>query len=190
MSEFLGYNPNMPISDLINEVKSGVAHLVFLDAEERKIGSGSGFLSHNKLITCEHVLGQAYADDTRVWIRFENNSQRDLSEGVVLNINDLRGKSIYTSAESDNDFCILDVSSIDYENRYDFSIGHLDDSIEVGIEILFLGFPFRHSNLVSHRGFISSIYESNGINVLQLDASVNASNSGGPLIHPESKQVS
>ena len=31
--------------------------------------------------------------------------------------------------------------------------------------------------------------KSNGVDIIQLDASVNSSNSGGPLIHPESGDV-
>lgn len=48
--------------------------------------------------------------------------------------------------------------------------------------MLILGFPFEHRNLVCHRGIISSFFDRNGIDIIQLDASINASKSGGPLI--------
>jgi len=56
-------------------------------------------------------------------------------------------------------------------------------------QIAFLGYPFEHNNLTCHSGIISSFYTSGPVNIIQLDASVNASNSGGPLIDPLSGRV-
>jgi uncharacterized protein (AIM24 family) len=47
-----------------------------------------------------------------------------------------------------------------------------------------LGFPLEHDNLTCHQGIISSFYQSDLVSVIQIDASVNAGNSGGPLIDP------
>jgi S1-C subfamily serine protease len=48
-----------------------------------------------------------------------------------------------------------------------------------------LGFPLEHDNLTCHQGIISSFYRSGLDEVIQIDGSVNAGNSGGPLIDPE-----
>ena len=40
-----------------------------------------------------------------------------------------------------------------------------------------------------HAGIISSLYESNRVSVIQINASVNSSNSGGPLFDPSNGQV-
>ena len=44
-------------------------------------------------------------------------------------------------------------------------------------------------NLVCHAGVASSFYLSNNVDIIQVDASVNSSNSGGPLIHPKTGDV-
>lgn len=44
-------------------------------------------------------------------------------------------------------------------------------------------------NLTCHRGIISSFYQSGLTRIIQLDASVNAGNSGGPLIDPDTGHV-
>ena len=43
--------------------------------------------------------------------------------------------------------------------------------------------------LTVHRGFVSSIHHRNGIDIIQIDGSVNGGNSGGPLIDMNSKKV-
>ncbi|WP_414642299.1 S1 family peptidase [Bradyrhizobium sp.] len=55
----------------------------------------------------------------------------------------------------------------------------------IGDDVALLGFPLEHNNLTCHSGRICSFYESGLAHVIQIDASVNAGNSGGPLIDPE-----
>lgn len=52
-----------------------------------------------------------------------------------------------------------------------------------------LGFPLEHRNLVCHTGVISSFYQRGPAKVIQIDASVNQSNSGGPLLDPREGNV-
>jgi hypothetical protein len=48
------------------------------------------------------------------------------------------------------------------------------------------GYPRQlATNLTCHQGIISSFYRSGLAEVIQIDASVNAGNSGGPLIDPQ-----
>lgn len=47
----------------------------------------------------------------------------------------------------------------------------------------------EHRNLVCHRGITSSFFIKNNVKVIQLDASINQSNSGGPLVDPQSGNV-
>jgi serine protease Do len=52
-----------------------------------------------------------------------------------------------------------------------------------------LGYPFRQEHISCHSGIISAIYDSNITKTIQLDASVNHGNSGGPLFDPKMGDV-
>jgi len=52
-----------------------------------------------------------------------------------------------------------------------------------------MGYPYETQHLSSHVGYISAAYKRGGTQVLQLDASVNPSNSGGCVIDPETLSV-
>jgi len=54
---------------------------------------------------------------------------------------------------------------------------------------MILGFPFEHENLTCHFRRISSFYKKGLTNVIQIDASVNQSNSGGPLVAVKTGKV-
>ena len=60
---------------------------------------------------------------------------------------------------------------------------------KIGQPVAFLGYPLEHMNLTCHAGVISSFYRSGNVNVIQIDASVNPSNSGGPLFDPDAGDV-
>jgi len=179
----------MDFTSIINEIKSGVAHLLFIDSEGKRIGSGSGFLSGGKLITCDHVIRMPMPNGAKVYIRFEDNSADNPDEFIELDAGDLSSKVVASSPEDKNDFAVLEIPGIDYDERYNFELGSVDDDVNVGVEILFLGYPFEHLNLVAHRGYISSIYPAGNKVIIQIDGSVNSSNSGGPLMHPYTKKV-
>lgn len=59
------------------------------------------------------------------------------------------------------------------------------DGVQVGDDVIALGFPLRYelgSSLTVTRGIISSKRMSDGVEELQTDAAINPGNSGGPLV--------
>lgn len=59
----------------------------------------------------------------------------------------------------------------------------------MGEPVCALGFPFGEPHLTIHQGIISAIYKSGPATLLKLDMSINASNSGGPLISMKDGRV-
>lgn len=172
----------MEITHLIQQVKSGVCSMSFINPENKKIGSGSGFLSRNKLITNNHVLqnfeGKPFPNDTAVHLRIAKKSN-EYFEKVYLYEDFI--KNLVGSDKEWFDYAILEPNGIQFNEHYEFELGSHKDVIE-GEQILVMGFPFGSSNLTCHTGYVSSIYNDERVDIIQLDASINRGNSGGPAI--------
>ena len=66
------------------------------------------------------------------------------------------------------------------------------DSVQVGDDVIALGFPLRYelgSSLTVTRGIVSSKRVSYGVEELQTDAAINPGNSGGPLVDREGNVI-
>lgn len=179
----------MKIPDLIEKVKTGVVSITFYNGDNM-ISSGSGFLCKNRIITNNHVIcdpeGNVLSDTIGVKIRFAGDEvNKYVYEDTFAEFH----KALEVGAtEASFDYAVFNLDTIEYNDRYQFVLGSHDD-VKVGEKVLMMGFPFSLPNLTSHVGYISSIYKSGDVDVLQLDASVNAGNSGGPLIDLESLKV-
>jgi len=90
------------------------------------------------------------------------------------------------------------------ESSWDYAILNLDDpefstipsltlsangAIPIGQRIAVLGFQFEQTNLSIKQGILSSRYIRAGVKYMQIDASVNQGNSGGPLINIDNNRV-
>lgn len=164
--------------ELIEKIRSGVIHIEFL-LNDIVIASGSGFLSNDYLITNNHVyMGPS---DTVVRLSWQPDVSLESIDEIKLTIEKFRQCFITGSDESNSDYAILKIPKLNRKELYNFTLSS-HKTAKIFDEMLILGFPFEHRNLVCHRGIISSFFDRNGIDIIQLDASINASNSGGPLI--------
>lgn len=173
------------IQDIIRTVSSGIVHLVFLRNRER-VSSGSGFLSGKRLITNSHVI--RFGDFDLVAIRFHDSNTEDLSDAIRLSKGDFFSMVIKESPEEMEDYAVLRADEPEFAGRCNFELGSVED-IVVGQQVVFLGFPFDSLHLTAHVGYVSSKHQTKGINVIQIDGSVNGGNSGGPLLAIESNRV-
>ena len=170
----------MAIQDIIKKVRSGVCKIEFFE-NGKMVNSGSGFLYKGKLITNSHVFhpeGTTFSNDTKLIIIFGDNKK------IELTLKDLVLKG--GSDEKNADFAIYELSGL--ENKFNFELGNLDN-INEGDDVLILGFPFDAEYLTTHHGRISSLFEDSGIKKIQIDASVNQGNSGGPLLHLTTEKI-
>ncbi len=173
----------MDITEVIKQVRSGVCKIEFCKGEII-VNSGSAFIYKNKLITNSHVFhpeGITFSDDTEVVLIFGDGSKKQLTIGQ-LNL-------IIGSGEENADYAVYDLEDlIELKDKYNFELRDLQ-GINEGDEVLILGFPFETTFLTTHYGRISALFEQGGIKKVQIDASVNQGNSGGPLYHIKSGKV-
>jgi S1-C subfamily serine protease len=169
----------MSLADTVALCRSGIFQIVFANAQQEKIGGGTAFLSNGFLITNHHVfLGHTGA--THVGLRRD-----DMPEGnfVPIQPRDFAGRLVTGSQEQSYDYAVLRIPELIASGDHQFSLEPLGNR-RIGDAIALLGFPLEHDNLTCHSGIISSFYQSGVAQVIKIDASVNAGNSGGPLIDP------
>lgn len=176
------------ITEAIQQAKSGVAFIAFYNNEERIVSSGSGFLCKNRLISNNHIFFDPEGhplDETTVKVFFGDNSQQYV---LSQSYNDFMEKLESGSDQANYDYAIFSSLDLSYEDRFLFDLGSHED-IQEGQQVLIMGYPFGQRYLTSHVGHVSSIYQQNSVNIIQLDASTNSGNSGGPVIDLESRKV-
>lgn len=158
-------------ADVYHRVRSGVLRLIFTK-EGKRIGSGTAFILEGYVVTNNHVFDCAPADEITI---FYSGGKLRMSLQSFHN-------SLITGSDAQSaDYAVLEIPELKNIGLYNFQIER-NHPIEIGREYAILGYPLNHDNLTIHRGIASSFYESHGIEIIQLDASVNNGNSGGPLI--------
>lgn len=176
----------MNLPSLIEKVKSSIVHIVYVK-DKKKVGSGTGFMLDRYLVTNYHVVDMP--DDIGFLLRFHDSNPHNL-EGLLYRYKDFFSFCKTGSDKNSYDFAVFDIPKLRERNLFQLSFGD-PSSKRLGDDVIFLGYPLDHNNLVIHKGIISSFYESGSskTQVIQIDASVNNSNSGGPLIDPETAEV-
>ncbi len=196
------------IPDIIEEVKSGIIHIVHV-VDGKRVSSGTGFMVNGYLVTNYHVINDSEKDSYLVLRTYDLDPPKQKPdellelEGIKVYRNSKGFFSTETGSES-YDYSVLDIPELKDRSKtgelYNFTFpADSDMQKKVGEEILFIGYHFDHYRIVSHRGFISSFYtsiiydpqgnEQYKVNKIQIDASVNSSSSGSPLIDPNTSRV-
>lgn len=170
----------MSLADTIANVRSGLFKIVFANTNKEKIGGGSAFLANGLLVTNNHVFA-GHLSAHCVGIRRD-----DMSPGrfILFSAQDFAARLITGSDEHSYDYAILKIPEIIRDTDHQFTL-EPPGPRRIGNAIALLGFPLEHDNLTCHQGIISSFYQHGLVEVIQIDASVNAGNSGGPLIDPQ-----
>ncbi|CAH2901779.1 MAG: hypothetical protein PPHEMADM_4529 [uncultured Paraburkholderia sp.] len=174
------------IADLVDKVRSGVIHIEYSADDDVRLASGTGFMCRNLLVTNNHVY-QAQGNP-RVTLAWQPNSDASSRQEISMSYEEFKNYFQSGSPENDADFAILNIPQLNEKALYQFDVASRA-CCRIGDEIALLGFPFEQRHLACHMGRISSLYKRNGVEVIQLDASVNPSNSGGPLIEPVEGRV-
>lgn len=159
--------------DIFRLFAPSVANLIF-ERDSVRVSSGSGFIVSNKLVTADHVMIRAH--DVSLRVVFEKAVAPQESE---WRYDASAMPCCAQSRQRYHDFTALAVPE-DFALPQGFEWA--DGFPEPGEAVCTLGYPFDHPNLTVHQGHISSVFQSGVATMLKLDMSINASNSGGPLV--------
>jgi len=159
--------------------RSGVAQ-IRLVKNGGVVSGGSAFLIDGGLVTNSHVI-RAFPDAVAS-IRFEGMGP---NAAIRIPVN----ASVATeSPEAEKDFAFLRLDEPEFAGRHRFVFA-VAPTVAVGKQVGFLGYPFSMEHLTCHVAYVSASFDSNGVKTYQLDGSVNAGNSGGPLIDLDTREV-
>jgi hypothetical protein len=125
---------------------------------------------------------------THVTLRFVAADGTTTTASRVLTIQEFHSKLLDGDDPSGWDYAILDLSWAEFTALPSLELAQALP-IEIGDPIALFGYQFDQPNLSVHAGVLASRFEQSGVKYLQLDASVNQGNSGGPLIDPVSGLV-
>jgi S1-C subfamily serine protease len=155
-------------SNVIERIKPSIVFIVCFDKDGRNQGSGSGFifLKKNVVITCNHVIKDASA----ISVKFSDSTDGSFITAKVA------------VRDEEHDLVLLKVSGIEKEP---LKLANIDD-IKEGMPIIFAGYPLNIASLTTHRGMLSAIATDDaGITTYLIDGTVNAGNSGCPLMNED-----
>jgi S1-C subfamily serine protease len=159
----------MDYSGVISSVKGSIAAVIDFDENQQITGHGTGFLYQRSdiLVTCNHVVD---GDKPFVWFR-EMEEKPVPAEVVLRNI--------------EHDIAILKIGSSDRVPIKSFA-----GEVQVGMPVIFPGYPFEWTSLTAHQGIISGIsIDDGGTKNYSIDGSVNGGNSGGPLLSKDGELI-
>ena len=153
----------------------------------RVISVGTGFKCENYIITNNHVYNPTQSEE--ITIQFKN------ADGIQVSLEKSYNAKEFIYLLKDGipkdswDFAILEDSH--FSEIPNLKLIDEKKEIDTGQKCVFLGFPFSSNYLTIHEAIVSAKYTNtkNNVKYIQLDASVNGGNSGGPLIDIETQEV-
>ena len=171
--------------EIWQKVYKSVCSITFLKDDE-PIASGTGFKVNNRLVTNSHVIQVPSA--THVQLRFvrEDGYTEYISKRISLN--EFLRKQVDSMPVDNWDYAIFDLDWPEFNTIPSLNLC-VRDEFNIGQSVVLFGYQFGQPNLSIHGGILASRFVTAGVKFLQLDASVNQGNSGGPLINPNTSEV-
>jgi S1-C subfamily serine protease len=167
------------LTDAVSLVANGVVHVI-LERNHARVGSGSGFLIGPWIATASHVIRAG--DFDTVTLAFD-----DGKTAIRMAREDIFSALAFESDWTELDVALMAIDQPELANRHRFEPA--TEPVLAGHQVLLLGYPFESTHLAAHVAYVSSVHKSGSSDVLQLDGSANPSNSGGPVIDPESLRL-
>jgi len=146
--------------------------------------SGSGFfIGDQYVLTCFHVVAALSVQNSTIHGRLYPDLQVTLPSGETI---DASVVSVPTQADQSpliQDFAFVKLKSKPTKNFTKVLLATDKETLQVGDEVVFSGYPLATPGMVTHRGMVSGFDAS--ASLVFIEASVNKGNSGGALLNSE-----
>ncbi|HEY4944202.1 MAG TPA: serine protease [Rhizomicrobium sp.] len=162
----------MDYSPVVEKVSPGIAKVYCLNSAGKVAGTGSGFVYAKKgiLVTCDHVLE---GSDTLL-VRFSDDKDGKFHSAKIA----LR--------DAEHDLALLKIDV----DREPLVQANPAKAIRAGMPVLFSGYPLSLETLTTHQGILSAITtDAVGVTTYLIDGTVNAGNSGCPLMNADGEII-
>lgn len=166
-------------------VQGSVFSLSFENAAGR-ISSGSAFKVGKYLVTNNHVIQVPSA--RKIILRSVGEDGYQTRYEKRFGHLEFKQSLVDGDPEAGWDYAVLHVNDPTFDALPPLLLTQ-DDEVQIGEPVALFGYQFGQNNQSMHLGHVASQYQKNGVHYLQLDASVNQGNSGGPLISLETGRV-
>lgn len=176
----------METKELWKKINPSVCRIIH-KKNKKFVSAGTGFKCDNYIVTNNHIYNPTNSDEIIIQFLTENCKGISLekkynSEEFISLLKDGMNKDSW-------DFAILEDSH--FSVIPNLKLSDEKKEIDIGQKCIFLGFPFSSNYLTIHEAIASAKYtnQKNHVKYIQLDASVNGGNSGGPLIEIDTQEV-
>jgi hypothetical protein len=147
-----------------------------------EVGTGSGFLTKQGLVTNSHTSRPA-AGSTFV-VRRETGAEWQMPAQEAYE------RKLAESPEHHHDYAVLSLEGAPGGFEPSDLLIDVPAKPPVGRRVAYLGYPFGAKSLVVSSGYVASVEVTTAFTtVLRVDGSVNRGNSGGPLFDLETGQL-
>ncbi|MEY2486831.1 MAG: hypothetical protein QOH39_2479 [Verrucomicrobiota bacterium] len=158
----------MDCSEVVKKISPSVAKVYCLDSAGNVLNTGSSFLYSKQgiLVTCNHVVEKG----TSVLYRFTDEDTSVFHGGKIV------------LQDPEHDLALLKIDS-DRKPLPRLSPASVK-ALRSGMPVLFSGYPLNLAALTTHQGILSAItVDALGVTTYLIDGTVNAGNSGCPLMN-------
>jgi V8-like Glu-specific endopeptidase len=176
---------NYMYKEIWQNIYKSICSITFLKDDDR-IASGTGFKVNNRLVTNYHVIQVPIA--THVQLRFVKEDGNTDYISKKISLSEFLTKQVDSMPVDNWDYAIFDLDWPEFNTIPSLNLC-VGDDFHIGQSVVLFGYQFGQPNLSIHSGILASRFVNDGVKYLQLDASVNQGNSGGPLINPNTSEV-
>lgn len=153
----------------------------------RSLGAGVIVDPHGIVLTNYHVIADELAVPKRSGFPFMGDSEPPQPQIVAKFADDRRVPAAVLVADPQEDLAVLRLLPDDAEERFAAAQLGRSSELRIGQEVFAVGNPLRYEHTVSS-GIVSAvgrmgILDNKQVGMIQLDASINLGNSGGPLFN-------